>query len=268
MEHTWIDYQLPSQGRWYGDKLPDGKVAIRQLTTREAALLDSDMLSALDRTNRIIDNCVKLPNTIKPSELLTSDRFALLLNQRIATFGPHYSFKLPAGGRLIPHTVNLIRDLTETTPDRALDACREAYDEASEEVRDGLFKWDGSEPFRITLPDSGDVLTLRFLRGADESQIMTTAARGKGQPGGGDDAKIVRLTTHCVSVEDKPELDDAYKRSRYIRDMSFRDSLAIERALEARETGIDTSISIDLPGRGLTTITLPMDAEFFRPSRL
>lgn len=268
-DFIWTDYVLPSKGRWYGDKLPGGKVKLRRMTTREAALLDSDLMTPAERTNKIIDSCMALPEgcTMKPSELLSSDRFAVLLTQRVLTFGPHYEFKIPTGGRVTKHSVNLLKDLTEVSPELALIRCEEAKNEAStSDVGAGLFTWGGEEPFEVKLPDSGKTVTLRFMRGADEDEILKAAGRAQGTAGSLDDVKFARLAKQILKIDGERPDDIIFKRD--IRDLSFRDSLAIERAVEARETGIDTKVTLNMPGQGETQVNLPMTSEFFRPARV
>jgi len=249
-ELGWNDYTLPSRGQLYQGRLPDGTVQIRPLRAREQAKLMQQGGGIVGKVDAIISTCLKLPEGIRPKELLLVDRFAVLLALRTKTFGPEYSFdyRCQDCGEQQKGHINIVEDFDERTPDSDLE-----------------------EPFEIELPDEGKKVKMRFLRGEDEDQITKNAKRIKMQSNDSDDPSyLIRLAMQIVEVEDEdPEkIKSLVFRQRFIEDISASDLCVLEDAMNELEPGIDTRI---YPECGkcayVNEMTMPFSAEFFRPRR-
>jgi hypothetical protein len=249
-ELGWIDYTLPSRGRVYGSRLPDGKVQIRTMTAREQAKLSQQGGGIVGKVNAIVNACVRLPEDFgSAKQLILTDRFSLLLAIRTKTFGPVYEYEYRCGGcgDQVKSVVNIVEDLDERTPTD-----------------------DFEEPFAVLLPDSGKTVRLRLLRGIDEDQIVANARRIQMQSNDPDDPSyLIRVAMQLVSVDEEEE---PYKplpfRQRFIENLSAGDLIALEDAVNDVEPGIDTRVYPACPRcEYVSEISMPFVAEFFRPKR-
>jgi hypothetical protein len=74
---------VPSKGLLYGDKMPDGKVAIVPWTiAQEEILIRQAEMGSADLMHQLLRNNVLLPNGMQYEDLLTTDRFFLLVQVR------------------------------------------------------------------------------------------------------------------------------------------------------------------------------------------
>lgn len=239
---------LPSKGRPYGDRIPNGVVQIKQLSAGDLSMLFSQGNEA-DRVERIIRAVTTIPGGVKHSDLLLSDRMGILLAVRIISFGAKYGFEYTCKscGADCKHTCDLLQDLHE----------RE-------------FEGDCSPTFDIVLPDCGHTVTLRFVTGADERAIMTrtkqTVAKSVGDPG--DPSALFRQAT-VISRIDGNDAGDIIARETFVRNLSARDSIIIDNEIEAREPGIDLTVRPECQRCGAENeLVLPFTLEFFRPRTL
>ena len=90
-----IDVILPSRGRFYGDRLPDGKVTIRPMTVKEEKLLAGGG-NKLSLADKVLERCM-ISNTMPLKDMILTDKFFLLLNLRAISYGPEYTFELRCG---------------------------------------------------------------------------------------------------------------------------------------------------------------------------
>jgi len=256
------DVKLPSRGALYGDKIPDGVVQVRKLGATEEAQLLSSGAQGLDRIDVVLKNCVKLPGDFKHDELLMTDRMALMLAMRTATFGPSYSFDYRcrycnAMQRTNP-PINIIEDLEETTPDSIHLKMEEQGD------RD----WTLREPITVELPDEKVSITFRFLRGKDESRIVKRASRMMMQSvDGSDPSYLFRFAVQIVTIGGEEK--DIGQKELFIRKLSATDLARFRIAVEDNEPGIDLRVYPACRSCGAANeMMMPFTAEFFRPSRL
>jgi hypothetical protein len=249
-ELGWNKYILPSRGVLYGGRLPDGEVQIRPLQAREQAKLMQQGGGIMGKVDALISTCIKLPDKITPKELLLVDRFAVLLALRTKTFGPEYTFDYRCEGCTEQQKghINIIEDLSERTPEGEL-----------------------QEPVEVELPDLGQTVKMRFLRGEDEEQVAKNARRVKMQSNDADDQSyLIRLAMQVVEIEDElPEkIAPLPFRQRWIENLTASDLCVLEDTMNDLEPGIDTRI---YPECGkcayVNTMTMPFSAEFFRPRR-
>jgi hypothetical protein len=246
----WNSYTLPSRGKLYGERLPDGKVQIRPMLAREQAKLMQQGGGIMGKVDAIISTCLKLPEGMGSKELLLVDRFAVLLALRTKTFGPEYNFNFrceDCGEQQKGH-INIVEDFDERTPDGEL-----------------------TEPFEIQLPDADTTVKMRFLRGEDEDQISRNAKRMKMQSNDDNDPSyLLRIAMQIVEVDgqDAEKMKSLVFRQRFLENISASDLLALEDAMNDLEPGIDTRI---YPECGkcqyVNEMTMPFSGEFFRPRR-
>ena len=228
--------EVPSLGKFYGDKLPGGKVMLRAMTVREEKLLLAGTLQ--DALDKILTVCI-VSSTIPIDEFLLTDKFYLLLHLRALSYGSEFDFQLecPACGNSFMYKLQLPEGLT----------LKIANDQ-------------DVEPFDITLPVSGKKVSLRFLRGKDEKNIEFYARQLKQEDG--DPSYSYRMATHIVALDGKPVT--VLEAKAFCEDMIGRDSMAFRTAIAERETGLDLSVKAVCPAcRQEVLARMPMTRRFF-----
>jgi hypothetical protein len=263
-QHAWIPAQLPSRGQLYGDKIPDGRISLRKITVDEEATLNTQGMDATARLNHIIRNCSLLPEGVSHDELLITDRMAILLGQRIHTFGPKYSFTFRCKhcGNANRTDLNMVAELDEITPDVVANRMAER----------GVVDFVNEEPFTVHLPDANADVRLRFLRGKDQNALLAKAKRMRmatNAVGVGDPAYKIQVAMQIVEVVGRADLNDPFKKEMWVGKLTGLDSATMRIAVEERETGIDTDLYINCKSCGtVCDVPLPFDSDFFQPSRL
>jgi hypothetical protein len=212
---------LPSKGMFYGDALPEGKVRVRPLTTREEKLLLSSRAEVRNKLiHTIVSDCIieedrkKLPF----ADYLVGDVIYLFIFIRSLTYGPEYTF-FPACrycGKpmrvevMMPHQLGIY-----------------------------IFPDDHKEPFETTLPKSGTSVGLRLLRIRDARAIDKYVKKQRGK-----DEQVeyaYRIARHLVS---KDGLDIQDPESREVID--FVESMHALDSEHIRETVIDNDCGVDM----------------------
>ncbi len=269
-ELGWVPAKLPSRGLLNphpenGTSLiPDGEVQIRKLTTKEESILLSQGAEGLERFDIILKNCTKMPNGVKPLDLLITDRMALVLALRTHTFGPHYSFnyKCQYCNQMSKYNLNILEELDENTPDSIADKL------FTEGKIDSVDDFKLEEPFPVELLGAGKTVRLRFLRGHDEKKIASRAKRMMMQSNDpSDPSHIHRLSLQIVEVDGEKMVQA--EAERFIRSLEADDSARIRIAVDKIEPGIDIRVYPTCRACGATNeMGLPFSAEFFRPSSI
>lgn len=236
---------LPSMGVPYGDKVPGGIVDLRPMTTAEEAILYNAAGDGVSKISNIINACF-LSKSITTEELLLTDRFYILLMLRTRSFGARYDFPIRCAscGQQSKTNVNLAEDMKIVPMDAGM-----------------------VEPFDVNLPISGDVLSLRFLRGKDEARIAKHAKRMRLQSSDpADPSYLYRLALQIVAINGKES--NLMTAEEYVRKLDVGDSKAMRIAMENAEGGVDTTIYVDCAQCGFANeMELPFTVEFFRPGR-
>lgn len=240
---------LPSNGQFYDGKLSGGEITYFPMTAREEKMLAGAKGSAGGVLDQILKSCLQLPQGMTVGELLTADRFFILLILRSTSYGSEYKFTLTCDScsQRFPHKVTL--DDADSFPVKTPEE-------------------GASEPFEVVLPVRGDTIKFRLLRGDDEKAIERAAnqsiARGLEI---GDPTYTLRLARHIVAINEKEY--DASKLSevnRYVESLIGKDSVALRDAIEAADCGVDITLRLDCPRCGdFLEQSMPMTAEFFRP---
>lgn len=252
---------LPSLGRPYGGLLPDGKLTVYAMKTTEEKLFGglgkrSDIENVLDI---LIRKCSDLPDALAPKDLYIGDRLYAWLGIRAASYGAQYAFQVSCKScrHKWQHKLeNLLEDLEVQEP--------------------GL---DHEDPFDLELPQSGDVVTLRLLRGVHERLIMDYVERSTKKLNTnvpGDPGYIYRHALHVVAVKsatpgqsfggpDMPIKAVVGPAMEWFENLYAQDSDVIRQELMARTPGVNLEMVIECPKcREDNETVLPMTADFFR----
>jgi len=256
-----LDYKsvkLPSRGVFYGGALPDGGVEVRPLTVDEESLLFASGGDATEKVHRIIRQCVRFPDGFRISDLLLTDRMAIMLYLRVLSYGPSYNFRwrCPYCNAANVSEVNLADDLKDTTPEDVEATVRRRYS-----VPD--FRVD--EPLDVALP-SGKSLSIRFLRVSDDRTIQQRVRQGRSKGGAGGLEYVLTIALSVVSIGGREDLR-VTEREEWVRRLSARDGMYLRNFRDDAETGIDTTVHPTCSScNGDADFPLPLDAEFFRPT--
>jgi hypothetical protein len=291
---------LPSKGLLYDGKLPDGRVEVSAITTREEKLIagaTGDVSSLIDA----LLNRLMLTRAIKPGELLLTDRLFILFNIRANSYGSKYGWMVTCRGcrRSFRHELNIPGDVEIVELDDT-----------------------ATEPFEVALPISGAKVGFRLLRGADEIEITryvdSQVRKGRAGPDWGDpaysyrlaiqitewtpgefDKELLRLETEALVEDDEiPRYDEAEtiryskialacwkptgekqefgmrgkagveKKLAFVDNLVGMDSYAIRDAVEDADSGMILQADLKCPACQfqMREEPIPLSAEFFRPA--
>lgn len=252
----YMSVTLPSRGYLYGGKIPGGQVEVRKLTVGEELIIHSTA-GGTDLIARLVKACVRLPNAFDPLELLATDRLALLIAMRVATFGPkyHYSYRCQSCGANQKAEADLGADLHEKA--------------ATSDLR---------EPITVHLADCQTTIGLRLLRGKDEAQVAAVSKRIALQSNDAvDTSSLTRMALQVVAIAEKevgpdPETGKERlplsERETFVRNLSIPDAEIMREAVDSVEPGVDLKLNPDCKSCGSQNeIYLPFSADFFRPTR-
>lgn len=240
----YISATLPSRGLLY-EKLPEGKVDFRRLTVDEDLLIQSTT-SGTALVSALLSACCKFPEGFDHTQLLATDRMALLLAMRVFTFGAKYGYTY--------------RCQNCDKPQRA--ECDLTTDLKTKAAGDDL-----TEPMDVVLPISETTVSLRFLRGADEDMLAN-----KAQEKGANALALNLVTQLAMQIVEvggtvMPELS---AREKFVRQLPIPDAELLRAALDDKETGIDLRLypkCNDPECNHVSTVSLPFDLNFFRQTR-
>jgi hypothetical protein len=251
-EIAYTEVQLPSRGLLYGPEaviktpaLPEGRVQIRKMLIAEDEILAGSGGTALTRLSKVLARTTKLPQGFDPEHLLVQDRMFLLLTVRTHTFGPHYeiAFRCPhCRANNAKRSINVVEALNEKP--------------LNPDVR---------EPIDVLLPDAGCRVGIRLARGLDEQALVRAAreAESRGQTGTPLQDQFRQI---IVTIDNEP-VANPLQRLDLIRRFSSADVLAIRKAQDAVEFGVDTTIYPNCEKcEAAVELDMPFGADFFRPA--
>lgn len=243
----YVNITLPSKGLLYGGKIPDGIVAIRKPTVQEEVRIQGSA-NANALLSTLINSCCKLPADFRAADLLTTDRLAILIALRVHTFGSSYGYSYRCHGCGANNKAD----------------CDLATDIKPREVSDDL-----QEPILLQLPDAGNEVGLRFLRGADEDNIAKYAKKlTMASNDAGDPSLIQRMISQCMTLDGEDMSKRRAEVEKFVGRLTMTDSAEWRDALDSREPGIDITVYPECPHCGYQhEMGLPFTGEFFRPTR-
>lgn len=249
------DY-LPSLGLPYGDLVPEGKVFISAITTKEQKIFTGAASSGQDKLSLLFSRTCDL-GPLDPNDLVIEDRFYLLLNLRALTYGNDYGFpymcsncsKQQRYAFKVPGDLKLTKAPDGDTPN---------------EFGEMVPQWE--EPFYADLKVAKKRVGLRLLRAKDEGEINKLVKRKREQAvvEAGDPAYTMTMSRHIVSVEDQNVSQMAALQ--FFESLVGMDGNIIQQAIDDNSFGYDSEIEIRCDSCGYESkIILPVTEEFFRP---
>lgn len=234
---------LPTRGILYTDKKIPADISLRGMTTREEKVLFSSTGS--DVFAKILKNCVTTPDDFDTSGLIAADEMFLIVQLRIATYGPEYkvSATCPHCGKTDTYIVNLSDFDVEYLPE------------------------DFKEPIDVKLPVSGDTISLRLLRNND-NEMLDKFVRKRSKQFNLPIREVeyeCRNAKYIIAVNGEPlDFTDAIE---YFNSMVSKDSMKMQTALNNIRIGIDATPTVLCTScREEFDFSMPITREFFRPS--
>jgi hypothetical protein len=247
--HGVQEVTLPSLGLPYEGQIPGGKVLISSITAKEEKVFSTSSGTADSKMNMLFTQTCDL-HGYSPMDLVSPDRFFLLVQLRALSYGNKYSFpvKCESCDDQFKSDVHIINDMD------------------FKEAADG---WE--EPFQVTLPTAGAVLDLCLLRGRDEQWIETTVKKLKSKNkktaaefGTGDQTYIFYISKFIKAVNGEAVND--FQAMSIAENFVPIDVRTIRDAVEENSFGYEGSIDIECPSCGFIheEVRLPVGREFFR----
>jgi hypothetical protein len=240
---------LPSSGKVYPEGSPlhnRQNVEIRAMTAREEDILMSRALIKKGTVvSHLIQNCL-VDQTIPVNQMLSGDRYALLVALRIMSYGPEYeaAIECPACGAKQTCSFNL-----SELPIKEL---------GSEPVT------PGTNAFEFELPVSKKKVHFKFLTGHDEEQMLLTQNAKKAKLGMDVETPVTsRLAQSIVAIDGNTNKGDIL---RFINSMVVRDVQALRKHMSAAEPGIDmTQVVSCNECDAVEEVSVPVGVGFFFP---
>lgn len=251
---------LPSKGILYEGQIPDGKVKCYLWDTDIEEIFSSGFGSSSSLISEVLDRCLELP--FKSNELLIGDRYYAFMALRSESYGGEYTFpfKCTSCNFKFKETIDIMTDLEVI------------------ELSD-----DAKEPFNVSLPDCGNEVQFRLLRGSDEEDIDNYIEKVYQKRAdqhnrhnknllkvGGNRKKAqnpvykYRLAKHIVGVNG--EIFDFDKSLNFISGLIGRDSLELRRAINKNDPRLEIQIEIECPRCEFTNETvLPFTSDLISP---
>lgn len=244
---------LPSKGVVYPVDHPlhlQETVQIRAMTAREEDILTS---KALIKKGTVITELIKsclINKSIDPNDMILGDRNALMVALRITGYGSDYAIEVgcPSCGERSKQNFNL-----------------------SELPITGLKQEPiamGSNLFEAVMPkhrETDPELTIRYrhMTGNDEVEVTSIQERKKKQGFKTDNLITTRYRQQIVAVND---ISDKTKIQMFIQKMPTRYSLALRKAMDSNEPGVNMKQHIQCPHCSEESeVSMPLGASFFWP---
>ena len=229
------EVRLPSNGRLGDVEL----VTIRNMTGADEKVIYSGVTeSAIDK---LLKRCIVEPKDLDVSELCEQDKYFLLMQIRILTFGSDYSFVTKCSECRAKFNVEM--DLGDL----------EVF-YADDKFEDSL---------HCTSP-SGDEIVFKILTSKDISAVNALTSKLKANNDKGTQM-ILRLASVIESING--EKLGLIEKQRFLEESSSRDVNYLWRAYGRIKLGVNMMLAVECPACGIVEeVPVEMNAEFFRPS--
>lgn len=242
---TYEEIKLPSLGKFYDgtDGPTNGILHIRAMTGEEEQILATPRFVKKGvAMNMIFSKCIQ--ESIKPENLLTSDRTFLLIYLRGISYGAEYEVqvKCPETDRPFTTTIDLDSIPIEFCPDNF-----------------------SANDLNGVLPKSNLKFSYRLSKGKDENELNDY--REKKLKAFGDAAiddtltfRTAQLLNNIETIVDKEDLKTV------IRNLPIQDVSYLRNLVNDPPFGVNTKIGIISPYNNEEfEIDLPLEANFFFP---
>jgi hypothetical protein len=239
---------LPSRGIIYPQEsglFGQETLEIKPMTAREEDILTSRAYIKKGTVlTKLMESCLT-NKSIKPDDLISGDRNALMVAIRITGYGSDYEVELdcPECGA----KNNATFDLSQLPIKRL-------------EIEPVRF---GENLFEVSLPVSKKTVRVKFLTGHDEKEMMIINER-KRKSGIKTDSSITdRLSRSIVSVDN---ITDRNKINMFVNNIPARDSLSLRKFLDKNEPGVEMKswMSCDSCYEE-SEVNIPIGISFFWP---
>ena len=228
---------------------------IRGLVVREERVLaDRKLARRGEQIDTLLSACWEETHETGPydfgggdpdwGKVLQGDRFYALIQVRVATYGPEYSFAVQCESAACRARIEWELHLDEL-PVKGL----------SPESRN-LFV--SGNRFETVLPDAKKTVVFRLLTGADERKLARRREASQ------EAALSSMLAARIVDVEGVEGLE----RKRFLEELTFADADFLMDEFDRVDCGVDTTIEVECPECfGLQEVELPFDQGFFLPGK-
>jgi len=236
---------LPSNGYLYDGKIPDGRVLVEPMGTKEEKLIAAGS-GGPAIIKRIFDACVQCP--IPHEELVLGDRLFLLLKIREVTYGDEYriSFRCDECGAKNSAVIKL----SELEVKRATAST--------------------TSSFSVTLPLTNREIKLRLLTGRDEEKVAqyVSGLKKRTTHGAAEQAEYIYRLARRIDEIDGQAIGVS-EAIQFIEELKGRDSIAMRDAINDNDVGplLEAAPVCEQCEYQSDTTPLAITAEFFRPRR-
>lgn len=237
---------LPSRGVFYDKSLTkEGNVEVTPWTGRDVKLLAGMTGNNLDEViDVLVGRC--LVTKIPLSEMITTDRFFLLVTLRANSFGEDYPINAVCGN------CNKVSKVTLKLPsDYGIEYSPE----------------DAKEPFTAVLPVSGYSVVFRLPRGRDEKLVQSFINKEyeKNKNAVGDVGLTYRIANLIVSINGQ-KIGSAEEALPIVDNLPAKDFFFLQDAYEKVTPGIiPVTIKECVNCEAAMEVGLPLTPSFFRP---
>ncbi len=239
---------LPSKGLIYPADSPlhgQETLDIRPMTAREEDILTSRAYIKNGTViSKLIDSCL-VDKRINSDDLISGDRTALMVALRITGYGSDYTTDVvcPSCSTTGTYDFNL-----SSLPIKRLEV-------EPIELGENLFE--------VVLPVTKKSVSVKFLTGHDEKEMLVINERKKKKGMNTDSGVTDRLARVIQSVDN---ITDKNKIAFFVRNLPVRDSLALRRFLDSQEPSVEMRGHIRCNSCfEESEVDLPIGASFFWP---
>jgi hypothetical protein len=266
----WEEVVLPSEGYYYDNAVPGGRVQVRPMGIFADKILATQRLAQSGQSlDWLFRKCVKFPvGDFNPLNLLAGDRIFLLYYLRGITHGNNYEFIVRCTNEDCGQTHTSEYDLNQLQ--RTIIKPKYSL---------------GTEPFKIVLPHMSKLsktdfwVKVRLLRGYDMQQMLTGRKVFKKIQATGRNASDKNFIANSEVDTDQTLEDnlnmliieamgstDKVKIKNLVSKLHSSDTATIREFIKDNSPGIDTAIAVTCPSCSQEMrMELPITESFFRP---
>lgn len=233
---------LPSEGRFYKNKKSTVKVAY--LTAADENILTSpNLLQSGKMIDVLLDRKV-LDQDMKPSQMLSGDKNAILFFLRATGYGEMYPVEIPD-----PKTGESFEteiDISQFQP------------------KPITIQPDENGECEFLLPRSKKKIKFKYLTADEDDKLSREddARRKKMGQNAISQLLTMRLSTQVTEIEG---IRDRAQIQQYVENMPVADSGALRKYINDNEPGLDLNVSIQAPSGEFFFGELPITSKFLWP---
>jgi len=240
---------LPSKGLVYSGPLQNADaIDIRAMTAREEDIL---MNRAFARRGTIITELIRsciVDKAVDVNSLISGDRHALMVAVRVTGYGSQYSAKITCPS-------------CESQQDFEIDLQSLDIKELDLERLHQVAPYQNA--FEFELPVTKKKVVFKFLTGKEEEQMVQDAEARRKKGIVQENLVTTKLMACVVSVDGNTDRSFVNKVCQF---MPARDSLALRKAIDESEPGIDMTSNFGCKSCGHQEVmSVPLGPTFFWP---